>query len=764
MRDRVDLLYAALPLSQVLTIVTACALFWIHRDDAGGLGRWWLVCAFVIFGLRGLSGWLRRASPELNGDDRHWLRAYRFGTSMAGLCWGIGGLLFYPPGADALPLFTLLILAGVSAGALSSMAADHVAYRLFVFLTLSPICLAAFARGNEVQLYAGLLIVLLTFFLLKSSHSHTKSIIDSLTLRYENSGLIHDLETEKKRLINEAETMMGTVLSCAPIALWAIDNQGVISFMDGRHLYRKSGLDLPQVGDNLLDAFADHAQILFETNRALRGESLVTEIELKGHAYEVHYSPLISDDDGQQGAIGVAIDISERKRQEKELSHRAHYDQLTGLPNRSLIMNQIDHAFEHARRQNRYVALLFLDLDNFKTINDTLGHKAGDDLLCQAADRLKASLRESDLPARLGGDEFLVVSENLKGPEDAEIVAHKTLGAFQRPFALDNREVFVTTSVGIAIFPQDGLTAAQVLQSADTAMYHAKSLGKNSYRYFTNDMQKIAERHLEIETELRRALERHEMYLLYQPKIDIANGRVQGAEALLRWRSGSLGQIAPDKFIPVAEFAGLMPAIGEWVMRTACIEAARWQTLYEEPVHVAINVSPQQFRNTGLLNSVKRALAESGLAAQHLELEITENLLVQDAPETMLIFEQLRELGISLALDDFGTGYSSLSYLKKFPIQVLKIDRAFVEDLGKDREDDSLIDAIIAMAHSMRMSVVAEGVETKEQLAYLTERGVHLMQGYHFGPAIEADSFRLMLEQEPQPTSAFASLATGTHR
>ena len=428
-------------------------------------------------------------------------------------------------------------------------------------------------------------------------------------------------------------------------------------------------------------------------------------------------------------------------------------------------MSQIGHAFEHARRHNQHIALLFVDLDNFKTVNDTVGHEAGDQLLRRAAKRLRSALRDTDIAARLSGDEFLIVSENLRHPQDAEIVAHRIVDVFKNPFVIGRHEHYVTSSVGIAVYPQDGKNETHLLQNADTAMYYAKARGKNNYCFFTNEMQATAEKHLEIETELRRAISRHELHLVYQPKVDTRSHCIVGAEALLRWTSGKLGEISPADFIPVAESTGLMSEIGNWVLHEACREAAQWPILSGRPVQVAVNVSSHQFRDTSLLSTVKRVLADTGLPADHLELEITESLLVQDAAETHDLFRELDNMGITLSLDDFGTGYSSLSYLKRFPMRVLKIDRAFVKDLGRDHYDDSLVDAIIAMAHSLMLDIVAEGVETPEQLLYLQQRSVDMVQGFYFSPGIKAGAFRELLRNPtalarplppPQPISLSA--------
>lgn len=486
--------------------------------------------------------------------------------------------------------------------------------------------------------------------------------------------------------------------------------------------------------------------------RALSGDSLVAEVEVNKQVYEVHYSPLLSDTGTQLGAIGVAIDISERKQHEQALVQLAHFDPLTGLPNRALITSQMQHAFKQARRYHKHVALLYIDLDNFKVVNDTKGHEFGDRLLKLAAERLRGLLRETDIPARLGGDEFLVVSSDLPHVEAAEVLAHKIANAFRRPFSVDDGAIYASTSIGIAVYPDDGDSASQLMQCADTAMYHAKALGKNNYHFFTSTLQQRAERHLLLETELRQALNRGELSLMYQPKVDLRTRRVEGAEALLRWHSPKLELVSPDEFIPVAELAGLMPQIGAWVLREACRAAARWLPLSREHVSVAVNVSPQQLHDVDLTASIAQALNEAGLPADRLELEITENMLVQDANHMIEMFAGLRDLGVRLSLDDFGTGYSSLSYLQRMPLQVLKIDKTFVQRLGSGKEASTLVDAIVAMAHGLRLKIVAEGVETQDQLDYLERRGVDLVQGYYFSRPVDAATFEHLLVQTTWPS------------
>ena len=743
--DRVEMLYSSAGLSLVISFAVAAVFVYVHANNGNADPRHylWLGGLVLVLFLRLLWNQLHARRPDTL-SNQGWLHSFRLGGLATALCWGVAGVLFYQPQNEALHMFTILVIAGIAAGALSSLAADYVTYRNYVVACLAPAAVLALWVQSGLQTGSGMLIVLLMLFLLRSAQRTSDSIIHSLQLRYENASLLEDLEHEKNRLVNEAETMMGTVLASAPIALWAIDMQGIITFMDGKRLEQQTGIRLPSIGHNLLEHFADLESVLEDTRSALQGQEVISEVEIGDASYEVHYSPLQVNDE-QTGAIGVAIDISERKAHEQELMRRANYDALTGLANRTLAMETINMAFARARRYDTKVGLYFLDLDNFKAINDTLGHQAGDELLCHASERLRRCLRETDFAARISGDEFLVIAEGLQRAEDAEALAHKLVSAFQTPFGLNGRQLFTTTSIGIAIYPRDGADATALMQSADTAMYHAKDSGRNSYRFFTQEMQHEAMRHLQIENELRRALERKELELVYQPKVDSKRRCICGAEALLRWHSAELGLVRPDEFVPVAEVAGLMPQIGEWILKTACKEAAGWEKLHGKPVHVAINISPQQFRKTDLLANVTEALADSGLSPTQLELEITESLLVQDAPEVQNVLDDLTDMGITLALDDFGTGYSSLSYLRKFPLQVLKIDRAFVQDLGKDSDSESLVYAIIAMARSLRMKTVAEGVETEEQLQYLQARGVDMLQGYYYSKPLSVERFRTLL-------------------
>ena len=447
--------------------------------------------------------------------------------------------------------------------------------------------------------------------------------------------------------------------------------------------------------------------------------------------------------------VGVMTDISQLKRSEAELQRLAHYDPLTALPNRVLVNLRLEHAIEHARRKEHGIAVLFIDLDRFKDVNDSFGHPVGDELLVMIAARLRARVRGEDTLARVGGDEFLMVMESISAPEEAAFVARALIRLLEDPFLLSGgQEVYVGMSVGISCFPQDGETTTELIQHADAALYSAKADGRSTYRFFTAELSQAAQQRVELETRMRRALDRGEFELHYQPQIDLRNGRIVGCEALLRWRDPERGLIPPTEFIPVAEENGLIVPLGEWVLRNACEQARRWDVQGLPPLTMAVNLSGRQLWQTDLPARIAAIIRESGLPGNRLELELTESTIMGHEVLAGERLRALKELGVTLAIDDFGTGYSSLAYLKRFPIDVLKIDREFVRDLPHDPGDMEIAAAIVAMARTLRMRVVAEGVETGDQLAFLRTHACDLCQGYFFSPPVEADAFAELLDAE----------------
>ncbi len=429
--------------------------------------------------------------------------------------------------------------------------------------------------------------------------------------------------------------------------------------------------------------------------------------------------------------IATGKDITERMRTQERLEHLAHHDSLTGLPNRVLFLDRLKQSLARARWSHHVVALMFIDLDRFKGVNDTLGHDAGDELLRVLSGRLKHSLRERDTVARLGGDEFAVLLDDLETEGEAADLADKLLASFREPFLILQRELFVTASIGISLFPDDGETVGTLLKNADIAMYKAKDLGKNTYQFYAADMSTRAFERLTLETSLRRALARKQFELYYQPQVDLETGHVIGFEALLRWNHPDMGLVSPTEFVGLLEDTSLILPVGRWVLRDACTQAQAWRAEMPEHWWVTVNVSGLQLGGgETFLNTVNEVLAETGLDPERLELEITESVLMHDTDRALKTLEALNDHGVRLAVDDFGTGYSSLAYLKRFAIDTLKIDRTFVRDVPDDADDRAIVRSVIALAHSLNLSVVAEGVETERQIDFLRHQGCEAAQGY----------------------------------
>ncbi|MDR3392668.1 MAG: EAL domain-containing protein [Sulfuriferula sp.] len=559
--------------------------------------------------------------------------------------------------------------------------------------------------------------------------------------------------------VEEARAQLLAILEATTDFIAIMDSKGQLRYLNHAGRIMLGLGETESISDrNIADCQPEWAaqRLLFESfplarrKGAWHGESAIRGKD----GEEIPVSQVVVTHTGKDGELAfystIARDITERKQFEGELQRQATHDALTGLPNRVLLQEHLARELARSDRFHFLVAVLFLDVDNFKRINDSLGHAAGDALLCSVAERLRSYLRPSDLVARYGGDEFTIVMGEIGTVEDVSLIAHKLREAFSAPFSIPGQEVYVAFSTGISIYPHDGSDAESLLKNADAAMYKAKLIGRNQYQFYAPDMNARGQELLTLETSLRRALERNEFVLYYQPQQALADNEVIGFEALIRWQHPERGLIEPVEFIAMLEETGLIVPVGAWVLREACAHYKSCRDAGYKPIRISVNVSARQFVDLQLVKMVQDVLLQHNMLPEHLEIEITESTVMQDVQSAGEILAALDALGVRLAIDDFGTGYSSLAYLKRFPLDVLKIDQIFVQDLPHDANDSAIVEASISLGHKLGLEVIAEGVATAEQLAFLQMHGCDMIQGYYFGRPMSAkDMMRFIADGKP---------------
>lgn len=570
----------------------------------------------------------------------------------------------------------------------------------------------------------------------------------------------HDEQSERYRLAEQAlwasETYLHAILHHSPALISVKDLDGNVVLASEHYKQLQNVDEQGFVGKNVFDVYPKEiAQALWDIDLATKNkqQTFETELELMHkdgslHTYLMVKFPLRNPNGDVFGVCTICTDISERKlaenalrEQQSRLNYMAFHDSLTALPNRSLFYDRIYHGLARAQRSNSKLALMLLDIDRFKNINDSLGHDSGDLLLKAIAMRLNEGVRDMDTVARLGGDEFVVVLEGVNDMEDVVFIANKLLVTLARPLEIAGHEITTTVSIGVSVYPDDGIDTDELLKNADIAMYKAKEAGKNNCQFYTKGMSATAVNYLLLENDLRRAVEQNQLILHYQPQVDLRTGELMGIEALVRWQHPERGLVSPAHFIPLAEETGLISPIGEWVLREACRQQKAWLDSGKQVGRMAVNLSPRQFRQRNFPEKVETILRDTGLPAECLELEITESCAMEHAGETINQLKQLNQMGLFLAIDDFGTGYSSLAYLKRFPIQKLKIDSSFIHDIQSDPNDAAIAKSIIGLAHNMQLAVVAEGVEKPAQADWLCDEGCDQGQGFLFSKPLTARQF-----------------------
>jgi diguanylate cyclase (GGDEF)-like protein/PAS domain S-box-containing protein len=734
--------------SLITSMLLACVLTYVLHDviSATIIYPWLSLIIFFALARAVLIATYLRSHVNKVTTSPSWLKKYRLLVFLLGAIWGSAGIMLFPVDYPQYQLFLIFMLAGMTAGGIVAFSADLVCAITFAGLIIVPTMMRLLVAGDNLSIAMGIAIMLYFGFMLISTWHINRNMRENVSLHVEAAA--------REEAVRSSEERYRLLLTHSPVGIFHYNLHHIITFCNKRFadLLHSSvdgvvGTDLKSLKDQ---------SVFPALEKALLGEV--------GH-YEGSYSaasdatvwaslicaPSLDNNENVMGGIAIVQDISERKQAEDIIENLAFYDSLTQLPNRQLLLDRLKHALASSAHSGKDGALLFLDLDHFKILNDSRGHDAGDSLLRQVAARLTTCLHEDDTVARLGGDEFVVLLEGLSSQDttaatQAEIVGERILASLQQPYQLDDNEYQSTASIGIVIFKDYEQPLEELLKHADIAMYQAKKAGRNTLRFFDPEMQNAVNSRVDLERKLRRALEGQQFQLFYQIQVD-RSYRILGAETLIRWMHPERGFMSPAEFVPLAEETGLIVPIGQWVLETACAQLKAWQqNITTRHLTLSVNVSAKQFHQTDFVAQLKDVIKRHSINPLQLKLELTESLLLGNIEDTIATMSALNKIGIQFSLDDFGTGYSSLQYLKRLPLMQLKIDQSFVRDIVADSSDRAIVQTIIAMAKSLELNVIAEGVETKEQRQLLLNKGCEHFQGYLFSKPVPISELNELLE------------------
>jgi diguanylate cyclase (GGDEF)-like protein/PAS domain S-box-containing protein len=749
-REQVHLLFANSMVPIFLSVLAAVLLCWaLQSVISHNVLTLWIAVFCIISAMR--IALLVLFKREATGSEQRelWYWCFLIGTYVIAGVWGSAAIFLFPENSLSHQTVFFVIMIGMAASGISSLCPNLPVVTGFLSLALMPLIVRLMAAGSSDSLFNGSLILLFWVVSLFGAVKIHGNLRENIQLRLQS--------IDREKTLKVSEQRYRYIFKNAPLGIFHYDVESVIVDCNEEFIRILGSSRELLVGLNMLEVLQEQKMLQAIRDSLTRGEGYyegdyTAVTSGRTTPVRVFFKAVNSLEQTPIGGVGIVEDFTEKKLTEEQIQYYASYDSLTGLPNRRLLLEYLSHELSRARRRGHYGALLFIDLDNFKTINDSLGHSVGDELLKVVAKRIRECIRQEDTAARMGGDEFIIIVTELD--RSMGLAAHKARGIAEEislclsaPCQIEGRDLQITPSVGVSLFPKDDKGVDDILKQADTAMYRAKAAGRNAIHFFLPSMQEAADERLRLNTEIRKALEEDQFALYYQPQVDIS-GKLVGAEALLRWHHPQRGVVPPGAFLDIAEETGLMQDIGQWVLREACRHIIQWENagLLSKLQTISINISGKEIAVPDFVDTVITVLDETGVDPNYIGIELTEGSLVSTGSDIVDKIMTLRQMGIKFSVDDFGTGYSSLSYLKSLPLNTLKIDRSFVNDIHDAKHDVVLVDTIIMMAQNLGMEVIAEGVETEQELFYLNSRGCVIYQGFYFSKPVPVESFTKMLE------------------